>query len=262
MAYKYVRYEVRDGVAIVALNRPEALNSLTDEMKGELLDAFKNAERDEAVRAIVLTGEGRGFCAGEALNEDMVKSGQAPALGDTLRTFYHPLIEKMRAIEKPVVAAVNGTCAGAGVSLALAADLRLASDKASFIEAFVKIGLVPDAGGTFFLPRLVGLGKAMEMCMTGDKVDAAEAEKIGLVNRVVPHDDLMKETLALAARLAKAPTRAIGLMKRAFHRSFRSSLEDQLVYEADLQSIASRSADFREGVKAFLEKRPAVFQGK
>ncbi|MGH7821047.1 MAG: enoyl-CoA hydratase-related protein, partial [Candidatus Binatia bacterium] len=186
MAYKCVRFEVRDGVAIVTLNRPDALNSLTDEMKGELLDAFKTAERDEAVRAVVLTGEGRGFCAGEALNDEMAKSAEPPPLGDTLRTFYNPLIEKMRAIEKPVIAAVNGTCAGAGVSLALAADIRLASDKASFIEAFVKIGLVPDAGGTFFLPRLVGLGKAMEMCMTGDKVDAVEAEKIGLVNRVVP----------------------------------------------------------------------------
>jgi len=261
MAYKCIRYEIRDGVATVTLNRPEALNSLTDEMKGELLDAFKAAERDEAVRAVVLTGEGRGFCAGEALNENLAKADD-PRLGETLRNFYNPLIEKMRTIEKPVIAAVNGTCAGAGVSLALAADLRLASDKASFIEAFVKIGLVPDAGGTFFLPRLVGLGKALEMCMTGDKVDAAEAEKIGLVNRVVPHDRLMEETQKLAAAFAKAPTRAIGLMKRAFNRSFRSPLDEQLGYEADLQSIASRTADFREGVKAFLEKRPAIFQGK
>lgn len=261
MTYKCIRSEVRDGVAVVTLNRPEALNSLTDEMKGELLDAFKALERDPAIRAVVITGEGRGFCAGEALNEDLVSSDD-PSLGDTLRNFYNPLVEKMRAIEKPVIAAINGTCAGAGVSLALAADLRLASDKASFIEAFVKIGLVPDAGATFFLPRLVGLGKALEMCITGDKIDAAEAEKIGLVNRVVAHERLMEETHKLAASLAKAPTRAIGLMKRAFNRSFRISLEDQLGYEADLQSIASRTADFREGVKAFLEKRPAVFQGK
>jgi 2-(1,2-epoxy-1,2-dihydrophenyl)acetyl-CoA isomerase len=261
MAYDCIRYEVRDSVATIALNRPEALNALTDEMKRELLDALKTAERDEAVRAILLTGEGRGFCAGEALNQELVKL-EAPPVDRTLRDFYHPVIEKMRSIDKPIVAAVNGTCAGAGVSLALAADLRLAADKASFVMAFVKIGLVPDAGGTFFLPRLVGMGKALEMCMTGDKVDGAEAERIGLVNRVVPHDRLMEESMALAGRLAKLPTKAIGLMKRALNRSFDRPLEEQLSYEADLQAIAARSEDFREGVRAFLEKRPASFRGR
>lgn len=261
MAYQSIRYQTRDAVAIVTLNRPEALNSLTDDMKRELLDALKSAERDGAVRAIVLTGEGRGFCAGEALNEQLATLPEPP-LDRTLRDFYHPVIERMRSMDKPIVAAVNGTCAGAGVSLALAADLRLASDKSSFIMAFVKIGLVPDAGGTFFLPRLVGMGKAAEMCMLGDKVDAAEAERIGLVNRVVPQDRLMEESLALAGKLAKLPTKAIGLMKRALNRSLRSPLEDQLSYEADLQAIAARTADFHEGVRAFLEKRPASFHGR
>jgi 2-(1,2-epoxy-1,2-dihydrophenyl)acetyl-CoA isomerase len=261
MAYDCIRYEVRDSVATISLSRPEALNALTDEMKRELLDALKTAEREEAVRAILLTGEGRGFCAGEALNEELAKL-EEPPVDRTLRDLYNPVIEKMRSIEKPIVAAVNGTCAGAGVSLALAADLRLAADKASFVMAFVKIGLVPDAGGTFFLPRLVGMGKALEMCMTGDKVDAAEAERIGLVNRVVAHDRLMEESMALAGRLAKLPTKAIGLMKRAFRRSFTSPLEEQLSYEADLQAIAARSDDFHEGVRAFLEKRPASFRGR
>ncbi len=256
-----IRSEIRDGIAVLTLNRPEALNALTDDMKRELLDALKALERDERVRVIVLTGEGRGFCAGEALNAELVKSAEPP-LDRTLRDFYNPIVERMRAIDKPIVAAVNGTCAGAGVSLALAADLRLASDKASFLLAFVKIGLVPDAGSTFFPPRLVGLGKAVEMAMMGDKVDAAEAERIGLVNRVVPADRLMEEALQVAGRLAEAPTKALGLMKRAFDRSLRVTLGDQLAYEADLQAIAARSEDFHEGVKAFLEKRPAGFRGK
>ncbi len=262
MAYSSIRYDVRDGIATVALNRPDALNSLTHEMKQELLDAFKAVERDDAVRAVVLTGEGRGFCAGEALDEELVKPDRPPGIGATLRKYYNPLIEKMRGVDKPIVAAVNGVAAGAGVSLALACDFRLASDKASFLQAFVKIGLVPDAGGTFFLPRLVGLAKAMELCMLGDRIDAAEAERIGLVNRVVPQPELMAETTKLAARLAASPTKAIGLMKRAFQHGSRSALDDQLAYEADLQDIASATADFREGVGAFLEKRAAVFKGK
>ena len=261
MAYQCIRYEARDAVATIVLNRPDALNALTDEMKRELLDALKTSERDESVRAIVLTGEGRGFCTGEALNPELAKQAEPP-VDRTLRELYNPIIERMRAMEKPIVAAINGTCAGAGVSLAMASDVRLASDKASFIMAFVKIGLVPDAGGTFFLPRLVGIGKAMEMCITGDKVDAAEAERIGLVNHTIAADRLMEEASKLAARLAQLPTRAIGLMKRAFNRSMRASLEDQLSYEADLQAIAARSADFHEGVQAFLDKRPAVFTGK
>jgi 2-(1,2-epoxy-1,2-dihydrophenyl)acetyl-CoA isomerase len=261
MAFQHIRSDVRDGVTVVTLNRPEALNALTDPMKRELLDCLKSIERDESVRAVVLTGEGRGFCAGEALNEELVKSAEPP-LDRTLRDYYNPLVERMRAIDKPIVAAINGTCAGAGVSLALAADFRIAADKASFVMAFVKIGLVPDAGSTFFLPRLVGMTKAVEMCMTGDKVDAAEAAAIGLVNRVVPLDGLMEEALKLAGRLAQAPTRAIGLMKRAFDRSFRVPLAEQLSYEADLQAIAARTADFHEGVEAFLGKRAAVFRGR
>jgi 2-(1,2-epoxy-1,2-dihydrophenyl)acetyl-CoA isomerase len=261
MAFQHIRSDVREGVAVVTLNRPEALNSLTDPMKRELLDCLKSLDRDESVRALVLTGEGRGFCAGEALNEELVKQAEPP-IDRTLKELYHPVIERMRATDKPIVAAVNGACAGAGVSLALAADFRIAADKASFLMAFVRIGLVPDAGGTFFLPRVVGTTKAVEMCMLGDRVDAAEAEAIGLVNRVVPLDKLMEEALKLAGRLAQAPTKAIGLMKRAFDRSFRVDLADQLSYEADLQAIAARTEDFHEGVDAFLAKRPAVFRGR
>lgn len=261
MAYTSIRSATDDGVTTITLNRPDALNSMTEAMKRELLDALKDAERDGAVRAVLLTGEGRGFCAGEALDAELANQA-APPLDRTLKEFYNPVIEKMRAMDKPIVAAVNGVCAGAGVSLALAADLRIASDKASFVMAFVKIGLVPDAGGTFFLPRLVGMGKAAEMCMTGDKVDAAEAERIGLVNRTVPHDKLVEESRMLAQKLAKLPTKAIGLMKRALNRSLRVPLEDQLAYEADLQAVAARTDDFHEGVRAFLEKRPATFQGK
>jgi len=261
MAYENIRCDVRDGVGIVTLNRPDALNALTDPMKRELHDCLKSIERDDGARALVLTGEGRGFCAGEALNEELVKSPEPP-IDRTIRDYYNPVIERMRAMDKPIVAAINGIAAGAGVSLALAADFRIAADKASFVMAFVKIGLVPDAGGTFFLPRLVGMTKAVEMCMTGDKVDATEAAAIGLVNRVVPQATLMEEALKLAGRLAQAPTRAIGLMKRAFDRSFRVTLADQLSYEADLQAIAARTADFHEGVEAFLAKRAAVFRGR
>jgi 2-(1,2-epoxy-1,2-dihydrophenyl)acetyl-CoA isomerase len=261
MADPLVRYSVQGSIATIALDRPDALNALTDPMKRELLDALKNAERDESVRAVVLTGEGRGFCAGEALDPELVKSPEPP-VDRTLRDFYHPVIEKMRSLDKPIVAAVNGTCAGAGVSLAMAADFRLASDKASFLMAFVKIGLVPDAGGTWFLPRLVGLSKAVEMCMTGDKIDAAEAERIGLVHRVVPHAELGAEAAKLAAKLAVLPTKAIGFMKRAFLRSYRNSLEEQLEYEAGLQAAAARTDDFHEGVRAFLEKRAPTFRGK
>lgn len=258
--YETIRVEQRDGVAVVALNRPDKLNAVTPQMHKELLDAFKRIARDDAVRAAVLTGEGRAFCAGQ----DLETVTQNPDLdyGELLRNGYNPIIEALTSLEKPVVAAVNGVAAGAGVSLALACDLKLASDKASFVQAFVHIGLVPDSGSTWFLPRLVGLTKAMELALLGDKVSAEEAARIGLINRVVPHDALMPEAIALAERLAQMPTRAIALTKRAFYKGLTVPLSEQLAYEAHLQAIAGKTEDHREGVRAFFEKRKPVFRGR
>ncbi|HEY9898300.1 MAG TPA: enoyl-CoA hydratase-related protein [Pantanalinema sp.] len=258
--YETIAYEVLDArVARISLERPDVLNAMTDRMKRELLDAFKRADKDPAVRAVVLTGSGRGFCSGQDLAD---ASKSETGLGDNLRELYNPLILQMRQMNKPIVGAVNGVAAGAGMSLALACDLRLAADNASFIEVFVRIGLVPDAGSTWLLPRLVGLAKAFELAALGDKVDAQEALRLGLVNRVVPADRLEAEALALASRLAEAPTRAIGLMKRAFERAYDHSLGDQLDYEAHLQEIAGRTQDFKEGVSAFIAKRPPAFTGQ
>lgn len=258
--YETIRVEQREGVAVVTLNRPDKLNAVTPQMHRELLDAFKRIARDDAVRAAVLTGEGQAFCAGQ----DLETVTQNPDLdyGELLRNGYNPIIEALTSLEKPVVAAVNGVAAGAGVSLALACDLKLASDKASFVQAFVHIGLVPDSGSTWFLPRLVGLTKAMELALLGDKVSAEEAARIGLINRVVPHDALMPEAIALAERLAQMPTRAIALTKRAFYKGLTVPLSEQLAYEAHLQAIAGKTEDHREGVRAFFEKRKPVFRGR
>lgn len=257
--FETLSYEIRDGrIAWISLNRPDVLNAMTDAMKRELLDAFKRADKDAAVRAVVLTGSGRGFCSGQDLAD---ASKSEVSLGENLRTLYNPLILQMRGMNKAIIGAVNGVAAGAGMSLALACDLRVAADNASFIEVFVRIGLVPDAGSTWLLPRLVGLAKAFELAALGDKVDAAEALRLGLVNRVVPADQLEAEALALASRLAEAPTKAIGLMKRAFERAYDHDLADQLAYEAHIQEVAGRTADFKEGVSAFISKRPPAFTG-
>lgn len=263
MGYETIRWEVSDGVATLTLNRPEVLNAITEQMLAELADAMKQAERDAAIRAIVLTGAGRGFCAGQDLQtiKEAYTDGGAPAFGDILRKQYNPLILRMRNLEKPILAAVNGVAAGAGCSLALACDLIFASETASFIQAFVRVGLVPDSGGLFFLPRLVGLARAMELCLGGETVSARDAERIGLVNRVVPQEDLLKTAREWALRLAQGPGKAIGLIKRGLNRSVGSDLESMLEVEAQLQEIAGRTQDHREGVLAFLEKRAPHFRG-
>jgi 2-(1,2-epoxy-1,2-dihydrophenyl)acetyl-CoA isomerase len=249
-----------DGVLTLTLNRPDALNSFTVEMKEALLAALKVAARDKEVRVVILTGAGRAFSAGQDLKE---RAGpDVNDLGTELRTRYNPIILAMRRLEKPIVGAINGVAAGAGISVALACDIVIASDKASFMEAFGRVGLVPDTGSTWFLPRLVGPARAAEMIFTADSVDAATAERIGLVNRVVPADSLMAEAEALAARLAQAAPIALALAKRALNRALDSNLEDALEFEAQLQSIAGRSADHREGVAAFVEKRPPNFKGE
>ena len=249
-----------DGVLTLTLNRPDALNSFTVEMKEALLAALKEAAKDREVRALILTGAGRAFSAGQDLKER--QGPDVTDLGTELRIRYNPIILAMRRLEKPIVGAINGVAAGAGISVAMACDIILASDKATFIEAFARVGLVPDTGSTWFLPRLLGPAKAAEMMFTGDPMDAATAERLGLVNRVVPADSLMDEASALAGRLAKGAPIALALAKRALNRTYEMNLEEALDYEAQLQSIAGRSADHKEGVAAFVEKRPANFTGE
>ena len=259
MNLETIIYEKRNGIAAITLNRPQAMNAFTPQMNGELQHALKDADEDKGVRCLLLTGSGRAFCAGQDLK------GRTPenkgSLGASLRERYNPIILRLRRTEKVSIAAVNGVAAGAGCNLALACDLRVASEEATFIQAFVKVGLAPDCGGSIILPRLVGLSKAMELLLLGEPVDANEALRIGLVAKVVPANDLAETAREIAERLARGP-RSIGLIKRAVNRAALSDLEGQLECEAYLQEIAGRSADFDEGVRAFLEKRQPVFTGK
>ena len=255
-----LRYEVSQAIATITLDRPDARNALDATLKRELLAAIRAAGRDRAVRVVVLTGAGSAFCAGQDLRE--TADPGAPPLSTVLRETYNPLILAMRRLDKPIVAAVNGVAAGAGMALALACDLRIAADSASFVLAFGRVGLVPDSGTTWFLPRLVGPARAAELALVGDPVSATNAERWGLVNRVVPATELQTEARALALRLAAGAPRALALTKRALNRSFDAGLEAQLEDEASLQGIAGRTADHREGVAAFLAKRPPRFTGE
>ncbi len=259
-AFETVQTAFGDGVLTIVLNRPDVLNAINEQLTSDLSEAARFAERSSEVRCVILTGAGRGFCSGQDLRDRAGIGGVS--YGDSLRRRYNPVIARLRTMEKPVIAAVNGVAAGAGCNLALAADLRIASDKASFIEVFARVGLIPDSGGTFTLPRLVGLAKAMELAYLADPIDAGEALRIGLVNRVVPHDDLPSASMDLARRLAEGPTRGFGLTKRGFNYALTASLDAALEYEAHLQEIAGHTADHREGVNAFLEKRRPRFEGR
>lgn len=264
MGYEQIRVSVDEGVARITLNRPERLNALTTRMSDELLDALASLRDDRSVRCLVLTGEGRGFCAGQDLTEfrDEYEAGRERDIEAHLRHTYNRLIPAVADLPLPVVAAVNGVAAGAGLSLALACDLRVASDDARFTLAFVKIGLIPDSGATFMLSRVVGYPKAVELSITGDLIDAGAALDIGLVSRVVAGPALEEEMMALATRLAALPTGAIAETKRLFREGLSGSLPEALEREAVAQGRLGRTEDHREGVRAFLEKREPRFTGR
>src|SRR5438552_4449408 len=244
-------------VQTITLNRPDVLNAFNRALHSGLRDALKEA-RDDEVRAVVITGAGRGFCAGQDLSEFQ----QMPSIRDSLEQTYHPNIRAIRALEKPVIAAVNGACAGAGLSLACACDIRIAADNAAFVPGFIGIGLVPDAGGTYFIHRLLGAARAFEWMSSNRRLTAAEAHAWGIVSEVVEGDALRARAAELAAFYAALPTRGIGMTKRLFDHADTATLEEQLEFEAQLQSAATKTQDFQEGVAAFLEKREPRFTGR
>ncbi|MBZ0288316.1 MAG: enoyl-CoA hydratase/isomerase family protein [Anaerolineae bacterium] len=264
VTYETILVEQNGGILTITLNRPDKLNAFTDTMLDELTEAFKKADGDASVRVVVLTGAGRGFCPGQDLAAAVERGAGNGTFSYSahLRGHYNPLILGMRGLSKPIIAAINGVAAGAGMSLALACDYRIAADSASFIQAFVKVGLVPDSGSTWMLPRLIGMTRALDMMLSGRKVSAQEALEMGLVSTVVPNEQLMETVNKLAQEFANAPTKTIGLIKQAVEFASNSTLEEALNNEADLQDKAAITADHTEGISAFLEKRPAQFQGK
>jgi 2-(1,2-epoxy-1,2-dihydrophenyl)acetyl-CoA isomerase len=258
-----VLVSVDAGVQAITLNRPEKLNAFNAEMHERLRAALEQAAGDEAVRAVLITGSGRGFCTGQDLSERDVSPGAPPIdLSVSLGAYYNPLVRRLRALPKPIVCAVNGVAAGAGANLALACDLVIAARSASFVQAFSKIGLVPDAGGTHFLPRLVGTARAMGLALLAEKLSAEQAEQWGLIWKVVDDAELSAQSRAMAERLASGPTRGFGHLKRALYASAANSLDAQLDLERDLQRELGLSEDYREGVTAFKEKRAPRFRGK
>jgi 2-(1,2-epoxy-1,2-dihydrophenyl)acetyl-CoA isomerase len=263
MSYEQIRFESAGGIARITLARPDRLNSFTSHMHGELRDALARVQKDSTTRVLLLTGEGRGFCAGQDLSDRNVAPGATPVdLGASIEENYKPLVLALQSLPLPVVCAVNGVAAGAGANLALACDIVIAARSASFIQAFSRIGLVPDSGGTYFLPRLVGSARAMGLALLGDKLHAEDAERWGLIWACVDDADLGGTVDRLLEQLAKAPTRGLAAIKRALHASAGNSLHAQLDLERDLQRELGRSDDYREGVAAFLQKRPPSFTGK
>jgi len=260
MSYETILHECSEGVARITLSRPERMNSFTQQMHAELRDALDRLSGDGA-RVLVLTGAGRGFCAGQDLNDRAVAPGQEVDLGESVTTQYAPLVQRLRALPFPVVAAVNGVAAGAGANIALACDLVIATESASFLQPFCKLGLIPDTGGTWFLPRLVGSARAMGLALLGDKLSARQAADIGLIWECVPDDAFAARIDAIARHFAAGPTLGYARTKQAMQQSSSNDLGTQLEHEAEAQGRLGRSTDYREGVAAFLEKRPPAFTG-
>nr|AGU09850.1 Enoyl-CoA hydratase/isomerase family [uncultured organism] len=263
MTYETILFTLDAGIATLTLNRPERLNSFTQAMHLEVRHALEQVQADPTVRVLLLTGAGRGFCAGQDLNDRAVEPGGAPVdLGASVEQFYAPLVLTLRTLPMPVICAVNGVAAGAGANLALACDIVLAARSASFIEAFCKLGLIPDTGGTWTLPRLVGPARAMGMALLGDRLPAEQAAEWGLIWRCVADDMLMEEARAMAAHFAAAPTKGLAFTKRALQATWSNTLEQQLQLEAGMMRELGRSHDYREGVAAFIAKRPPQFKGE
>ena len=253
--------KIENQVAYITLNRPEVFNSFNREMAFSLQSILDDCEHNNGVRSIVITGNGKAFCAGQDLKE-VTSPELNPGFKKILEEHYNPIITRIRAINKPVIAAVNGVAAGAGANIALSCDLVVASNKASFIQAFSKIGLIPDSGGTFFLPRLIGFQKASALMMLGDKVTAEEAEELGMIFKVISSESFNEEVEKLAVKLANMPSKALGLIKELLNKSITNTLEQQLELEGKLQIEAALSEDYTEGVNAFMEKRKPIFKGK
>lgn len=258
MNFKNIELLIAEGVATLKLNRPDKLNSFNTEMHAEVRTALEQIKADKSVRCLLLTGNGRGFCAGQDLADEVA----AADIGATVERDYNPLVRTLTTLPMPIVCAVNGTAAGAGANIALACDIVLAARSASFIQAFCKIGLVPDSGGTWTLPRVVGHARAMALTLLGDKISAEKAESWGMIWKCVDDAELMNEAMKLAKHLATQPTKGLAMTKQAIHAASTNSLSQQLDLERDLQATAAASYDFKEGVNAFLEKRAAVFKGE
>ena len=263
MSYQTIEFAINKGVALLKLNRPDALNSFTAEMHAEVRAALTLAATDKVVRAVLLTGNGRGFCAGQDLNDRAVAPGEAmPDLGDSVEKYYNPLIRLLTTMEKPVICAVNGVAAGAGANIALACDIVIAARSASFIESFARLGLIPDSGGTWHLPRLVGMARAKGLALLGPKVTAEQALDWGMIWQVVDDAQLLSTALELAEQMATQPTRGFAFTKQAFAASAANTLDAQLELEKELMRAAGRTHDYKEGVAAFLAKRAPVYKGE
>jgi 2-(1,2-epoxy-1,2-dihydrophenyl)acetyl-CoA isomerase len=259
-SYNFLLYNNENGIATITLNRPDVYNALNDGITFELQDVFREVARDESVRVVILTGAGKAFCSGQDLKDSSTRENRS--FLESLHKRYNPIIRVMRTLPKPIICRLNGVAAGAGCSIALACDVIVAAEEATLIEVFINIGLVPDSGSSYFLPRLVGMAKAFELCSMGTKVKASEAEAMGLINKAVPSDQLDASVNAYATYYAKAPTKAIGLIKKMLNKSASSTLDEMLEYEAYCQDIAGNSADYKEGVAAFIAKRRPEFMGR